>query len=199
MPSFPRKAKVLNYNSLLNNHENNLIRDLAIVILSIFIAIILAKTGALENIITSTQEMRFIGSFIAGILFVSVFTAAPATVALGEIAQSNSVIVVAIIGGLGALLGDLIIFRFVKDKLSEDLLYLLRTPGSERLTSIFKMRIFQWLVPFMGALIIASPLPDEIGVAMLSLSKMKNSLFIPLSFVLNSVGILIIGLIAKAL
>lgn len=189
----------MNYNSLLNNHENNLIRDLAIVILSIFIAIILAKTGSLENLITSTQEMRFIGSFIAGILFVSVFTAAPATVALVEIAQSNSVIVVAIIGGLGALLGDLIIFRFVKDKLSEDLLYLLRTPGSERLTTIFKMRIFQWLVPFMGALIIASPLPDEIGVAMVSLSKMKNSLFIPLSFVLNSIGILIIGLIAKAL
>lgn len=183
----------------MQNHKNNLVRDLAVIILSILIAVILAKTGALESLITSTQEVRFIGSFIAGILFVSVFTAAPATVALGEIAQSNSVITVAIIGGLGALVGDLLIFRFVKDKLSEDLARLLRISRSERLSSIFKTRLFKWLVPLVGALIIASPLPDEIGVAMLGLSKMKNSLFIPLSLVLNSAGILIIGLIAKSL
>ena len=183
----------------MHNHKNNLVRDLAVIILSILIAVILAKTGALESLITSTQEVKFIGSFIAGILFVSVFTAAPATIALGEIAQSNSIIMVAIIGGLGALIGDLLIFRFVKDKISEDLAHLLRIPGSERLTSIFKMRAFKWFIPLVGALIIASPLPDEIGVAMLGLSKMKNSLFIPLSFVLNSAGILIIGLIAKSL
>ena len=94
----------------MNNRGNNLARDLVLVIFSVFIAIILAKTGAFQDLITSTQEVRFIGSFIAGIFFVSVFTAAPATVALGEIAQLNSVITVAILGGLGALIGDLIIF-----------------------------------------------------------------------------------------
>ena len=183
----------------MNNHGNNLVRDLALVILSIFVAIILAKTGALQDLITSTQEMRFIGSFIAGIFFVSVFTVAPATVALGEIAQSNSVITVAILGGLGALIGDLIIFRFVKDRVSDHFYYLMRVSKSERLFSIFKLKLFRWIIPFVGALIIASPLPDEIGVAMLGLSTMKNSYFILLSFVLNSAGILIIGLIAKAL
>lgn len=192
----PKTSKI---KKQMQNHKNNLVRGLAVIILSILIAVILAKTGALESLITSTQEVRFIGSFIAGILFVSVFTAAPATVALGEIAQSNSVITVAIIGGLGALVGDLLIFRFVKNKLSEDLVRLLRISRSERLVSIFKTRLFKWLAPLVGALIIASPLPDEIGVAMLGLSKMKNSLFIPLSLVLNSAGILIIGLIAKSL
>ena len=176
-----------------------MVRDLALVILSVFIAIILAKTGALKDLITSTQEVRFIGSFISGILFVSVFTAAPATVALGEIAQSNSVITVAIIGGLGALIGDLIIFRFVKDRVSQHFSYLIKVSKSERFFSIFKLRLFRWIIPFVGVLLIASPLPDEIGVAMLGLSKMKNSYFILLSFLLNSAGILIIGLIAKAL
>ncbi len=183
----------------MTNNQNSLIRDLAIVILSIFIAIILAKTGALERLITSTQEMRFIGSFIAGILFVSVFTAAPATVALGEIAQSNSVITLAIIGGLGALVGDFIIFRFMRDRISQDFSYLIKISKSERLVSIFRLRLFKWLIPFIGALIVASPLPDEVGLAMLGLSRMKTSVFIPLSFLLNSIGILIIGLIAKAL
>ena len=182
----------------MDNHGHNLVRDFGIIVLSILIAIILGKTGVLERLITSTQELRFIGSFVAGILFASVFTAAPATIALGEIAQSNSVITVALIGGLGALIGDLLIFRFVKDKLSEDLLNLIKTSKSERLTSMTKIKGLKWVVPLIGALIIASPLPDEIGIAMLGLSKMKNSLFIPLSFALNSAGILVIGLISKA-
>lgn len=181
----------------MNNHQHNLARDFGVIILSVFTAIILAKTGALESIITSTQEVRFIGSFIAGILFVSVFTVAPATVALGEIAQSNSVIAVAIVGGLGALVGDLIIFSFVRTKVSEDFSYLIKISKSEKLISVFKLKLFRWMIPFVGALIIASPLPDEIGVTMMGLSKLKTAFFIPLSFVLNSAGILIIGIIVK--
>ena len=183
----------------MDNRGNNLARDLGLIVLSVFIAVILAKTGGLESLITSTQEVRFIGSFIAGIFFVSVFTAAPATVALGEIAQSNSIITVAIIGGLGALIGDLLIFRFIRDKISQDFSYLVKISRTERFFSVFKLKLFRWIIPFAGALIIASPLPDEIGVAMFGLSKMKNSYFILLSFVLNSAGILIIGLISKTL
>jgi len=183
----------------MDNHGHNLVRDFGIIVLSILIAIILGKTGVLERLITSTQELRFIGSFVAGILFASVFTAAPATVALGEIAQSNSVIMVAIVGGLGALIGDIIIFRFVKDRVSEHFAYLIKASRSERLFSIFKLKLFHWIIPFVGALIIASPLPDEIGVTMLGLSKMKSLHFILLSFILNSAGILVIGLIAKTI
>ena len=139
------------------------------------------------------------GIFIAGILFVPFFPAAPATVALGEIAQSNSVITVATLGGLGALIGDLIIFRFVKDRVSEHFDYLIKISRSERLFSVFKLKLFRWIVPFVGALIIASPLPDEEDLEKVGLLKMKNSYSILLSFLLNSAGILIIGLIAKTL
>ncbi|MBI2062559.1 MAG: hypothetical protein HYT64_02635 [Candidatus Yanofskybacteria bacterium] len=183
----------------MNDHQNNLVRDLVLVVFSILIAVILARTGVLQDLITSTKEIRFIGSFIAGIFFTSIFTAAPATVVLGEIAQSNSVIMVAILGGLGALAGDLLIFRFVRDKIFQDFSYLVKISRSERFVSVFKLKLFRILTPFIGALIIASPLPDEAGVAMLGLSKMKTSTFIPLSFLLNSIGILIIGLIAKTL
>jgi len=106
---------------------------------------------------------------------------------------------VAIVGGLGALIGDIIIFRFVKDRVSEHFAYLIKASRSERLFSIFKLKLFHWIIPFVGALIIASPLPDEIGVTMLGLSKMKSLHFILLSFILNSAGILVIGLIAKTI
>src|SRR3989344_6012320 len=158
----------------MNNHKNNLMRDLGIIILSIVIAVILVKTGALKSLLTSTQELKFIGSFVAGIFFVSVFTAAPATVVFAEIAQSNSIFWVAFFGGIGALVGDLIIFRFIKDRLAEDFLQLIKKTRSERLVSIFKLKLFKWLVPFLGALVIASPLPDEIGLMMMGLSNMKT-------------------------
>ena len=90
------------------DNQNNIIRDLGIVILSILIAIMLAKTGALNEIFTATQESRFLGSFLAGIFFVSIFTAAPAIVVLIEIIKSNSILEVAFFGGIGALIGDLI-------------------------------------------------------------------------------------------
>ena len=166
-------------------------------VFSIIIAIILAKTGALASILTSTQEWRLLGSLVAGIFFVSIFTAAPAGVVLFEIAAVNSIWEVALFGGIGALIGDLIIFRFIKDGLSEDIHWLIRKTKQERLTSIFRLKLFRWLIPFIGALIVASPLPDEIGLAMMGLSKMKMSVFIPISFALNFFGILIIGLFAN--
>ena len=179
------------------NSKNNVVRDLGIMVFSIIIALILAKTGALASILTSTQEWRLLGSLVAGIFFVSIFTAAPAGVVLFEIAAVNSIWEVALFGGIGALIGDLIIFRFIKDGLSEDIHWLIRKTKQERLTSIFRLKLFRWLIPFIGALIVASPLPDEIGLAMMGLSKMKMSVFIPISFALNFFGILIIGLFAN--
>lgn len=183
----------------MDNRENNVMKDLAIVALSVVVAVILVQTGVLKNVLTSTREMRFLGSFLAGVFFVSIFTAAPATVALGEIAKSHSIFATAAIGGFGALLGDWLIFRFVKDRLSEKFLRLVRTAKSERLASVFRLKLFHWLIPLLGALVVASPLPDELGLLMMGLSKMKTPLFLSLSFLLNAFGILIIGYIAKAI
>lgn len=178
--------------------KNNLIKDVAIIVLSVLVAVLLVQTGAIKGVLTSTQEMRLVGSFVAGVFFTSIFTTAPATVALAEVAQANSIFLTALFGGLGALFGDLILFRFVRNRLSEDFLYLVKQSGSRRLRSIFRLSLFKWLVPFVGALVIASPLPDELGLAMMGLSKMENTRFIPISFALNFFGIVVIGLIARA-
>jgi len=182
----------------MNNNKYNLIKDTSIIALSVLIAIILVKTKVLVSILASSKELELFGSFIAGIFFTSIFTVAPATVVLAEIAQINSIFLVAILGGIGAMIGDMIIFRFVKNRLFEDILYLLKKSKSERLISIFRLKIFRWSIAFLGALIIASPLPDEFGLMMMGFSKIKTSLFIPISFLLNFLGIMIIGLIARA-
>ncbi|MDD5547892.1 MAG: hypothetical protein PHN74_03325 [Candidatus Pacebacteria bacterium] len=183
----------------MEKQRANLFRDIGIILISIIVAIILYKMKFLEGILTSTKEMEFIGSFVAGMFFTSAFTSALATVALAEIAQANSVILTAILGGMGALLGDYIIFRFVKNNLANDIGFLLQQVREKRLVHVFHLRFFRWFIIFLGALVIASPLPDELGLAMLGMSKIKNSLFIPMSLIFNSLGILIIGLIARSL
>lgn len=177
-----------------------LVRDLAIIAISIFVAVILARTDALVNILTATQERELLGSFIAGMFFTSVFTTAPAIVALGEIAQANSIFLTAIFGGAGAVVGDLIIFRFIRDRFSAHLMEMVRHKAAGRkVRALLHLRFFRWFTFVVGGLIIASPLPDELGISLLGFSKMKTLWFIPLSFTFNSIGILLIGMIAKAI
>lgn len=174
--------------------------DISIIVCSIIISIFLAKTDLLVDILTATKGLEVFGSFVAGIFFTSAFTTAPATVTLGEIAQVNSILLVAFFGAVGAALGDLIIFRFVKDRFSKHLMELLKKKGGkERIKHLLRLRYFRWLTLLLGGLIIASPLPDELAVILLGFSKMRPSLFIPFSFISNFIGITMIGLVARAL
>jgi len=178
----------------------NLYQDAGIIVLSVLIAVILWQTGVLGNLLNSGQQVEFVGSFIAGIFFTSVFTAAPAVLAFGEIAQNHSLIITAFMGGLGSVVGDLIIFHFIKERFSTHILELINQKGGFlRVKHVFKHRFFHWLTLLVGCLIIASPLPDELGISLLGFSKTKTSLFALLSFILNFSGILFICWLARAL
>lgn len=173
------------------------IRDLGLMALGIFVAVAMAGSGGVEEILAKTQTTRFLGSFLAGLFFVSIFTVVPAGVVIVELTKSGALWEVALIGGLGALVGDLLIFRFVRDSLADDLFYLLKKVGIKRLSAILRLKAARWVMPFVGALIVASPLPDEIGLTMMGLVRLKTIYFIPISFALNSLGILVIGLVAR--
>lgn len=186
--------------SMKRKSQNNFImQDISIIALSILIAIILVRTDALVRILTTTQELEFIGSFITGLFFTSVFTTAPSIVTLGEIAQVNTIAGTAFFGALGAVIGDLVIFKFVRDRFSDHLLLLIKEKGNKRrFKALLKLKFFRFSMFMLGGLIIASPFPDELGISLMGFSKMRLSLFIPVSFVFNFIGIYIIGIIARS-
>lgn len=179
------------------NHPHTLYADLGIITLSILFAVGMAWSGALETFLVTIGEWRLIGSFFAGALFTSVFTAPPAVVLLGEMAQANSAWAVALAGACGAVAGDYLIFRFIRDRFSEDILSLLRQQGRRRFRRVLRLSSARWVMGALGLLIIASPLPDEFGIVLLGFSKTSKKFFLPLSFVANFLGILAIGLAAK--
>src|SRR3990167_6602182 len=65
----------------------------------------------LHDTITS---LGYLGTFLAGILFTYGFTAAPATVILLILSKEQNIIISGLTAGLGALLGDIIIFKFIR-------------------------------------------------------------------------------------
>ncbi len=175
-----------------------LVQDIAIIVLSVLVAFILVQTDALIKILSRTQELEIIGSFVAGMFFTSIFTTAPAIATLGELAQSGSIWLTALVGALGAVVGDLIIFEFIRDRFGDHLAVLFsHTTYRKRLHTLLRLKYFRWFTFLLGGLVIASPLPDEIGIGILGFSKTKVGWFIPLSFVFNFLGIVIIGFVAR--
>ncbi len=175
-----------------------LIHDIYIIFFSILVAFVLIKTEALSGILSGAVSVKLLGSFIAGIFFTSVFTTAPAIISLGEIAQHNSIFLTAFLGACGAVLGDLVIFRFIRDRLSEHLTLLMEhTTYWKRIRALFRLKYFRWLTFLLGGLIISSPLPDEVAIGLLGFSRMKTKTFILISFVFNFIGILLIGVVAR--
>ena len=173
--------------------QSHLFKNILILAVSIIAAILLAKSGFFNIIIDSTEEFKILGIFIAGFFFTSALTIGPAGVALVAFSQSESIFLIALIGAAGGVLGDLIIFRFVRDQITDDFIALFQQMKIKRLAHILHLEIFRFLTPFIGALIVASPLPDEIGLAMMGISKIKTRYFIPISYFLNFAGILLIG------
>lgn len=161
-------------------------------IISLIIFFLLAGSPFVDKVLIYMGNLGYVGAFITGIFFVSTFTVAPAAAVLFHISNILHPIEVAVLAGLGAMVGDLIMLRFFKDKIFEELKPYARKIFKRKLIKIFARPYFAWMMPVLGAIIVASPLPDELGISMMGLSKIKNYQFLILSFCLNATGIFLI-------
>ncbi len=187
-------ASQKNTMTTISSRKQHIIRDLFFIALSIAMTAILVLTGAMEKIVASTSDLGIPGIFIAGIFFTSMFTLTPAGLVLAGLAAHEPILQVAVIGAAGAVIGDLFIYLYVKDALAPDIFYIVGKTHDRRIRHFFHLRIWRWLTPLLGAIVIASPLPDELGLAMMGLSKTRSFLLIPISFTCNFIAILLIGL-----
>jgi hypothetical protein len=77
------------------------------------------------------------------------------------------------------------------------MLDLLKLRKRKRLRQLLEGRGFRWLTFFAGGLVIASPLPDELGISLLGLSRVRIRWFVVVSYAFNFLGILLIALAAR--
>lgn len=182
-------------------HIRKIKRDIVIIIISILCAFFISTTDFFLYIRYGLGgvNLTFFDSFISGMFFTSVFTTPLAIASFIHIAETTNALYLSLWGACGAVIGDVILFIFIKDALAEDIEYLIKAPRYRKIRTLFRQRFFRWFTPFVGALVIASPLPDEIGIAMMGLSRMRLMILIPISFVMNFVGIYLIASVVHIL
>jgi len=163
-----------------------------ILILTIILSFYLYFSGVLTVFINSLGQFQIIGVLISGLLFGYFFTAAPATASFISFTNTLNPLIISFIGATGVMIGDFVIFSLFKRGLPDEIESIIDKTKIEKL----KKSKFKWLIPGIAGLIIASPLSDEIAIAFLGATKIKDSLFMLLVFILNFIGILILTTIA---
>ncbi len=174
-------------------YKNTILLLISLVLLYLF-----ADRPEVISFIELIGGFGYFGAFLVGMMFVSTFTVAPSLIILYRLAETLDPFSVAILAGSGAVIGDYIIFRFYKDRVFSELRVIFRKLKGPYIFKIFTTPYFAWFTPLLGATIIASPFPDEVGVGILGISKIQTWKFILVSFLLNATGIFIVVTIARS-
>lgn len=182
---------------LLENWKHWRWHNTALLLISLTFFALFVRTQLAHEIFEHFKSYSYIGVFIAGFLSPSTFTVVPAYTLLFGFANDLNPYITAVVAGTGAMLGDYLIYRFIKDRVFEELAPVIAYFRNERLIAIFHTPYFAWLLPLIGVFIVASPLPDEVGLGLMGAGHIRRRMFLLLTFALNTVGILAVVLTAR--
>ena len=166
-----------------------------LVLVIIFAYFIFSKPYVQEPLKNLGETSNYLATFVGGILFTFGFTT-PIAIGIFLTLEPSNLLVAAIIGGLGAVLSDLVILRIIRKTYHAEFNDLKHASLIKRVRNLLhnKMsaRFKHYLLYVVAGLVIALPIPDEIGVSMLAgFTHIKQTAFIILSFILHSIGILL--------
>jgi hypothetical protein len=142
----------------------------------------------------------YTGIILSGFFYVYEFTAVPATAVLIFIAKDQNIILIGFIAGLGALVSDIFLFYFFKREFLDELKRLSKTKtiksiGKKEKKLFGKLR--KYVLYIFACILIATPLPTEVGVSILATSKISPKKFILLMYILHTLGIISILAISR--
>lgn len=167
-------------------------KNLTFLFISLIFAFFLGRHEPFHEFLLNLGAYGYIGAFIAGMLFVSTFGFATGAVTLLVLAENLNIFELGIIAGAGGVLGDFLLFRFVKDRLIDEVAPIYGKIEGNHLHKILHTKHFRWMFPVIGAVIMASPLPDELGVSLMGISKMKTWKFVIMAFILDFTSVVLI-------
>ena len=134
-----------------------------------------------------------IGVFIAGLFYTYGFSSPAAAAIFLILGSEGNIFLMGLVGGFGALLADLTIFKIARFSFEEEIKRLSKERKFLNIERKLPDIIKRYSMIVLGWLIIALPLPDEIGVSILALSlNIKTKTFVVLSYLFNTAGIIFI-------
>lgn len=184
----------------LNNRWRNWrFKNTALLLTSVVVFFFLADTPYVREGVNYIGNLGYIGAFITGFLFVSMFTVAPAGVVLFHLADKLNPLGIALAAGTGSVIADYLIYRYLKDRVFAELQPVFMNHGGKPVKKLFATPYFAWAVPIIGAIIVMSPFPDEVGIGLMGISKFKTWQLMGLLYLLDIVGIFLIVIAARSI
>ncbi|MBI5413074.1 hypothetical protein HZA42_01850 [Candidatus Peregrinibacteria bacterium] len=170
---------------------------LILLLISILVAYALFRTHTFSQIAEILNSHGYTAIFIAGFLFAYGFTAPLAVGFFISLAPQVNVFIAAPLAGVGALLADLLIFKFIRSSFQDEFDKLKLTLIFQRIRNLLDNHLHEtvkkYLLWTIAGFLIASPLPDEFGVALISgFTKLDKKVFSMISYLLNTSGIFVI-------
>jgi len=172
-------------------------RYLVLFSLGIILAIFILSNNAITSLLSRASEWSYFGAFVTGIFYTYSISSPPASVVFFEVSKGLNPFIAAALGGLGAMLGDFIIFKFIKTDILPEARLLAKDLRIPRIKSHKLIHMIHKIAPFVAGFIIASPLPDELGAAMFGAIEYDTKKFLLISWTCNTLGLLAIALLGQ--
>lgn len=172
-------------------------RCLVLFSIGIIAAIFILLNQTIISILSKAGEWSYFGAFVTGAFYTYSISSAPAAVVFFELSKGINPFIAAALGGVGAMLGDLIIFRFIKTDILPEARLLAKDLRIPKTKNHKLLHLIHKTAPFIAGFIIASPLPDEIGAAMFGAIEYDTKKFMLISWTCNTLGLLVIALLGQ--
>lgn len=156
--------------------------------------IVFKQVDVVGNLFSGMGGLNSLGVFISGMLY-SFGLTSPFSTGFFLTLHTNHIIATGIIGGIGAMISGLCVFKFIRFSFKGELMLLkeekLFKKIRELTDKIIPRKIKRFLVIILGLILIASPLPDETGLMILAgATNIKSRFMAVISFILNTIGII---------
>ncbi|MDO8599944.1 MAG: hypothetical protein Q7R44_00845 [bacterium] len=171
-------------------------KNLTLLTVGLIAGIFLYKSASFQEAVAGLGSFSYASAFLAGLLYDTTFTVSTSVAILLVLAKTMEHIPLVIVATFGAVVGDYIVFKFVKDGLMRELVPIEHALENEvgkgrmhYLKHLFHSRYFHWTLPVVAVIMIGTPLPNEVGIGLLGASGIKTKNLLIISFIFNFIGL----------
>jgi hypothetical protein len=166
---------------------------------SLISAFFILSNSTVMSLLSEASKWNYVGAFVLGFFYTHSLSSPPAAAAFFIVSKSLNPFIAAGIGGFGAMIADFFLFKFFKTDILPEARLLAQDLKIPRMKSPRFVHLIHKAAPFIAGFFIASPLPDEIGAALFGVIEYDTKKFLLISWVCNTLGLLVIALLGHVI
>ncbi|MBI2542581.1 MAG: hypothetical protein HYW24_00115 [Candidatus Aenigmarchaeota archaeon] len=183
-------------------------QNIIILVLGLVFAYFLAHSGLIYAVTEFLAQFGYLSALLLGFLFSYGALTAASAVAIFVISKSFNPVLIALIAGLGAMISNFLIYRFIKEDVLEEVKFIFsREMGFDverfehRLNQrVYRSKFLQAAIPAISGILVSLPLPTEVFVSVLwAIARYDAKKVLFFSFLFSFLGILNIALLSRVI